>query len=303
MTINKFKLWLSSRYDFPRQSPAAVSLSSLPKDPTFMYHSIGEDLFNGSSIADVAAHVEILEQTWRLKGSDSRECVTFTFDDGYRSSLPAIGMLLKMGYRVIVFYPLCDPAFSYLPKDCLRIVLDRLPVGSMLHIGGMRFTLRCTERHSRRMLAMRINRFLMMKHPLPDYLSIYHEFQYIYRSLLDVPCKEHVLMTVDELDPILCRTNLLELGAHGRGHYRFDRLRNTLEMEEEILTPQHELERVFDVKVESLAYPYGLYSPEVETYAMKHYRRVFTVSEQGGINGNGSQPRIGLDGVALVAGA
>jgi len=303
MMINKFKLWLSSRYDFPRQSLAAVSLSSLPKDPTFMYHSIGEGLFNGSSIADVAAHVKKLEQTWHLKGFDPRECLTFTFDDGYRSSLPAINMLLNMGYRVIVFYPLCDPEFRYLPKDCLRIVLDRLSVGSVLRIGDMRFTLHCAARHSRRMLAMRINRFLMMKYSLADYLSVYYEFHNVYRSLLDVPCKEHALMRVDELLPMLFRTNLLKLGAHGRAHYRFDRLRNMREMEVEILTPRQELERVFDVKVESLAYPYGLYTPAVESYAMQHYQYVFGASDQDGMNGNGSLPRIGLDGVELVAGA
>jgi hypothetical protein len=299
MKIDKLKLWVSSRYDFSTQSPSVVSLASLTNEPIFMYHSIGEGLVNGSSLVDVAEHVEMVTQAWHLKGSDQRECVTFTFDDGYRSALPAIDMLLHKGFRVIVFFPLCDPAFRYIPKDCLRIVLDRLSVGGVLHIGDMRLTVRCKEKHSRRLLAMRINRFLMKKFSLSDYNAIYYDFQHRYRSVIESPCAEHELMTPDELLPLLRRTNLLRLGAHGRSHYPFDGLKNPEEMAKEILEPRYELEKLFYVNIDCVAYPYGLYTPKVESYALKHYKSAYAVSNKNDQSGGCSLFRIGLDGKRL----
>ncbi|MFH1819654.1 MAG: hypothetical protein ABIK82_22715 [Pseudomonadota bacterium] len=294
-----FKILISAKVDMAGPAVRKVRLGDLPRKATFMYHSIADHQTLMSSFADLVRHTRLIGEHWQGRGWNAKADVCFTFDDGYVSALEPVRWLAAEGYRVIVFLPVVSAGVRYLPKDMLRIVMERLPQGERLRVGRLDLRLSCRTPYSRAMLAFRINRHLMQTCTLCEYADAMRAVESEYRVLLDAPCRELMLMRAEDVRILQQDFPNVEIGAHGSMHYRFDRLGTDHEIKKEVVAPGIELGQSFNTDVVGLAYPYGFVSDRIEAVARSHYEWAYVADPVGG-PGNHRMPRVGLDGVRLV---
>lgn len=276
-----------------------LDLYCISEQPTLMYHSVGCNIVGGSSINDIKSHIEKIRYAFSMNNLDLKKSIVITFDDGYKSSIPAIKMLLANGFRVIIFYPINLKGFRFLPKDCIRVVLSRVKKGSIIKIGDFTIRVLFNSQEYRRYISIVLNRKLMNTMCRQQYLAEISRFCVEHENSLHENCLEHELMSFEDIINIKRLSNQFTVGTHGRSHYRFDRITDSVEIELEIIETKYEIEKKTNMVVNSIAYPYGIYNSIIEKKAVCLYENVYRVKKCYTNYPEKSIPRDSLDGISV----
>ncbi len=291
------KIFISSKFESFGDKKRIIKLNDLNRRTIFMYHAISKNLSGASDFEAVKLHVKSIENFWMQNGWNPKTDINFTFDDGYASSLETLHWIASRGYQTTLFISSqeCD---DYLPKDMLRIIIERLNYGDILNVGPIKIKLLTRKKNSRINLSFKINRYLMEHFSLEDYNLIIdkarNKYNYIFANL----DQTLLLLNKNQIIKLISKFPNIKIGAHGSSHYRFDRLLTESEVKREIIDPKNILSSKYNFDIDSIAYPYGFISKENIKIIKKYYRFGYLANY---VNRESDYeiPRLGLDGCIL----